>query len=68
MVVSALTYGFKISVDGKLLDKSRLQSNYSYFEMHILLSQNHWELVSDTISSILGRIPRGIFVGTQWHF
>ena len=145
---SALTYGFEVSADWKPLDKWRLQSNYSYLDMHIssnkllgqldpttggadkispqhrlslrsnydisdrleinlwvrynskiafydipdyvtmdaklvfrpfknvelflvgqnLLSQNHREFVSDTISSIPGRIPRGIYVGAQWHF
>ncbi len=145
---SALTYGFEISADWKPLDKWRLQSNYSYLDMHIssnelleqldpttggadkispqhrlslrsnydisdklevnlwvrynskiafydipgyvtmdaklvfkpvrnvelslvgqnLLSQNHREFVSDTIPSIPGRIPRGVYVGAQWRF
>ncbi len=145
---SALTYGFEISADWKPLDKWRLQSKYSYLDMHIssnellrqldpttggagkispqhrlslrsnydisdklevnlwvrynskiafydipgyvtmdaklvfkpvrnvelflvgqnLLSQNHREFVTDTIPSIPGRIPRGIYVGAQWRF
>ncbi|PTN11073.1 TonB-dependent receptor plug domain-containing protein [Nitrosomonas aestuarii] len=33
-----------------------------------LFSQNHREFVSDTIPSIPGIIPRGIYVGAQWRF
>lgn len=145
---SALTYGFEVSADWKPMDKWRLQSNYSYLDMHIssnellrqldpttggadktspqhrlslrsnydisdkleinlwvrynskiafydipdyvtmdaklvfkpvrnvelflvgqnLLSESHREFVSDTIPSIPGRIPRGIYVGAQWRF
>lgn len=32
---SALTYGFEVSADWKPLDRWRLQSNYSYLDMHI---------------------------------
>ncbi|HNP26888.1 MAG TPA: TonB-dependent receptor, partial [Nitrosomonas sp.] len=32
---SALTYGFETSIDWKPLDKWRLQSSYSYLDMHI---------------------------------
>ncbi|WP_292991354.1 TonB-dependent siderophore receptor [Nitrosomonas sp.] len=33
-----------------------------------LFSQSHREFVSDTIPSVPGVIPRGIYVGAQWRF
>ena len=33
-----------------------------------LFSQNHREFVSDTIPTLPGVIPRGIYAGVQWRF
>lgn len=33
-----------------------------------LLSENHREFVSDTIPTLQGVIPRGIYVGARWQF
>ncbi len=33
-----------------------------------LLSENHREFVSDTIPTLPGQIPRGIYVGARWQF
>ncbi|MCB1984964.1 MAG: TonB-dependent receptor [Burkholderiales bacterium] len=33
-----------------------------------LFSENHREFVSDTIPTLPGKIPRGIYVGARWNF
>ncbi len=56
-----------VTMDAKLVFKP-VRNAELFLVGQNLFSESHREFVSDTIPSIPGRIPRGIYVGAQWRF
>nr|MCH9638427.1 TonB-dependent receptor [Betaproteobacteria bacterium] len=56
-----------VTMDAKLVFKP-VRNIELFLVGQNLFSQNHREFVSDTIPSIPGVIPRGIYAGAQWRF